>query len=532
MKKKIVAVSLSICLLLTLSLSLSVQASSFDLDGYEQFGTTVINETTVKIGENGLVSVDKNEMSDNQIAQENTVVPMSQAAAVPIGFLDVVSITMIGGWAYQSDIPNTALDIHIYLINNSTGHEYVIVTTANGYRPDLEAAGYGNGYHAFHYEMNWKTYVPGTYTVRAYAIGVGSGNPLLTNTKEYTVRDIIGNVDNVSSTNVRGWIWKPDAPNDVIDMHLYIRNSNNEIVATIFVPSDIYRADLEAAGYGNGRHGFDVPIDWSTLPEENLRLTFYAVDNSDFHPTIYEVYYDNRKPIYLIGMMDLSGHDFSVWARQSEVTGYCNNIGCSSLNIRNYADDKFASYERVMRESSYCAIVTHGNKTGIQWSTKAVAHTNAEKFGYYEISDLRLLSNSYFSTTRCVALVACSTAEGGENDPDNFVNVLHKKGVKTVLGFEDEIVFGFYSGTNEVCPDVAAQFWITEFTKQLGNGQTVANAAANATDASINKQLELYGYIRYDFENNLISEDIKNEKILCGLNTYCIVGDKQQVVKH
>lgn len=216
------------------------------------------------------------------------------ASPAPIGYLDTVSSTLIGGWAYQSDIPDTALTVHIYIINNSTGEQKIIGVTAGGYRADLKAAGYGNGYHAFHYAINWKTYKPGTYTVRAFAIGVNSSNPQLTNSpKTFTVRNPTGNVDALNSNGVSGWVWKPDAPNEAIEAHLYVRKTNGETVWGKAIVANAYRSDLYTAGYGNGYHGFSIPIDWSTLPEEKLQVTVYAVDGSGYNPSFYDGYYYN-----------------------------------------------------------------------------------------------------------------------------------------------------------------------------------------------------------------------------------------------
>ncbi|MBQ2933732.1 MAG: peptidoglycan DD-metalloendopeptidase family protein [Clostridia bacterium] len=214
--------------------------------------------------------------------------------ATPIGYLDVVSTTQIGGWAYQSNIPNTAIDVHIYIINNSTGEEQVIPVTANIYRSDLESAGYGNGYHAYNYNINWKTYKPGTYTVRAYAIGVNSTNPQLSNSpKTFTVRNATGEVENIDEDGISGWAWKPDAPNSAIDVHIYIYKTNGDLATTYTTVANQSRSDLASAGYGNGAHGFTKTIDWSSLPEERLHVVVYAVDGSEYHPSIYEGYYYN-----------------------------------------------------------------------------------------------------------------------------------------------------------------------------------------------------------------------------------------------
>lgn len=55
------------------------------------------------------------------------------------------------------------------LYNNNTSQSYTIPLTANIYRSDVANAGFGNGYHGFHFNIDWSEYPVGTYTVRAFA---------------------------------------------------------------------------------------------------------------------------------------------------------------------------------------------------------------------------------------------------------------------------------------------------------------------------------------------------------------------------
>lgn len=100
----------------------------------------------------------------------------------------------VKGWAWRSDIPNTPLDIHIYVYRNSP-RELVTtyVTNANLYRSDLVSAGIGNGYHGFSHYIDWSTFVPDTYLVQVFAIGHNGDNPALTySPMAYTVTSTLG----------------------------------------------------------------------------------------------------------------------------------------------------------------------------------------------------------------------------------------------------------------------------------------------------------------------------------------------------
>lgn len=67
------------------------------------------------------------------------------------GYFETYNCTQISGWAWNSDRPNDPVYIHV--VDGSTRRAAVL---ANQYRSDLQAAGKGNGSHAFTYT------IPGT----------------------------------------------------------------------------------------------------------------------------------------------------------------------------------------------------------------------------------------------------------------------------------------------------------------------------------------------------------------------------------
>ena len=431
----------------------------------------------------------------------------------PTGNLEEVSASRIKGWAYQTGLPDRAINVHIYIKNNSTGAQNTVALTANQYRADLQSAGYGDGEHAFNHTMNWCPYPSGTYTVSAYGINNNGGtNPHLPNSpRTFTVRKATGAMDEINDSLIRGWAWKPDAPNDSVQVHLYIRRTNGETVYQTATVANTYRGDLYNAGYGDGEHGFSIPIDWSSLPEERLKVTLYAVDGSNENPAFYDEYYDNRLPIYLIGVTDIDGNDLSTIAFDENMENFCNNIGCPYVVKRYWSNDTNYSYEDAIHNSSYCLISTHGAKYGIEWSMRYVYNKpyNSSAASWYINDEVELLPDNYFSNNRCVLLLACSTAAGGENDPDNFANALYNKGVKTVIGFEDSVYVGFNSNNKAVTSEGAGK-WAVEFTKEIGLGENVSMAVNKAYTATI------------DSANNQTF----------GLDSVCIVGDKYQIIKH
>lgn len=136
--------------------------------------------------------------------------------------------------------------------------------------------------------------------------------------------------------------------------------------------------------------------------------------------------------------------------------------------------------------------------------------------------------------------MSCHAGVGEEENTDNVVNTLHNKGVRTVVGFRDKIWYSYRNTdpdltvhTDDIINvDRGAQLWITRFTYWLSVGCTVDAARGNAYTDTETANLELNNYTKYELDNNLIPEKIKEEKILCGLDKSYVAGDKYQIVKH
>lgn len=432
-------------------------------------------------------------------------IKQTEANASPSGSLDEVSATAIHGWAWRNDIPETSIQTHIYVKNNSTGEQTGYTTIANRLRSDLQAYGFGNGYHGFCVDLDWMRFKPGQYTINAYGIGADGDNPSIGGSpKNFTVREIEANIDSISDNAISGWAWKPDSPNNPVEVHIYITRMNGEVIWSVPLTANEYRGDLFVAGKGDGNHSFTVDINWKTFPEELLKVVIYGVDGSGVSLIIYNNTYENRKKISLVGMTDSNGHDFSSWIT-SAVRDYCNLIGCSQM--KKYIGANKGGLLELIRDSSYCTISTHGSPSGIEWCL----HPGEESVqrGYLYTDDLELLPNNYFDTTRCVVFDACLTGYGGIGNSDNLVNTLHRKGVKTVLGFTKETLFYYYTDTGKVIPDQGNKLWMREFTHFLSAGCSVQQAA----DAALNSVL------------NVHSND-------CGLSEPCIAGEANQIIKH
>lgn len=206
-------------------------------------------------------------------------------------------------------------------------------------------------------------------------------------------------------------------------------------------------------------------------------------------------------------MTDEDGHDFSSWIN-STVKGYCENIGCSEFI--KYIGANASGLIQIINQSSFAAISTHGSATSISWCLYPNDPENTER-GYLTSYDLESLPDDYFDSTRCLLLDACLTGYGGALNTQNLVNTFHRKGIWTVVGFQEETTFYYYTETNEVIPDQGNKLWATEFTKELGNGKSVSEAVECALTAVAYKH---------------------GSSNLCGLDSVYIAGNANQIVKH
>lgn len=481
-------------ILLTVSLILT------PLNAYAQTQTEALQSQTVE-----------------QIITQEPITVQDTSTVAPTGQLDAVYATKIGGWAWRSDIPNTPLNVHLYIRKTTETTSKIIGTLANGYRSDLANAGYGNGYHAFNYPMDWTTYTPGTYEVKAFAIGGNGINPQLSSSpKNFTVRAATGHVDVVRSDQIAGWAWKPDAPDVSIRAHIYIKRANGETASSYSIASGNYRSDLESLGYGNGNHGFVLPMDWSTLPEELLTVEVYAVDGSGHHPRIYLGYYNN-KPAILLGATDENGRDRSGWMNyQIEQNLY--NTGFSEVGIYTGFDNDAAL--DLISESSFFFIHTHSNKSSFQCSYD----------GEFSSVTANMIANDTtrnYSTTVCAILLGCEMGEGGAQNTNNLVNTLYNKGVSVVLGFEEETISFFNSTTKDCIDTKGTGLWAKTFISSIASGSTVQQAAL-AAEAAI---------YDYSYKNNIYATDedgnIDSDNYeMYGLKDAYIAGNGNTVIKH
>lgn len=90
-----------------------------------------------------------------------------------------------------------------------------------------------------------------------------------------------GNFEVVNSTTISGWAWISTSPNTAIQVHIYITNTETGARIGKALIANQYRADLAAAGIGNGYHAFSYAVDWNDFPVGTYTVEAYGIGGSN-----------------------------------------------------------------------------------------------------------------------------------------------------------------------------------------------------------------------------------------------------------
>ena len=228
----------------------------------------------------------------------------STSSALISGSLDYISLTSAEGWAFNPANPEERVEVSI-LADGRT----VWTGLANEMRPDLSRSGIGDGRHAFYARFGSVSALHGRTQVAIQSVAVLSGTELpnspaqldvelgasvlfsqedLESVSLVAVADVqdsdpemagvdgepepaprfSGCLDAVTESTIRGWAYnerQPDVPVavDILDGDTLIARAN----------ADVFRDDLKAAGFTDGRHSFIVPTPPSLLDERPHLIT-------------------------------------------------------------------------------------------------------------------------------------------------------------------------------------------------------------------------------------------------------------------
>ena len=190
-----------------------------------------------------------------------------------LGVLDGIENGILRGWAAAPSLENK-LDLLI-LINGKP----IAEVTAAQYREDLRRANVGDGSYAFEADITEIC----AYNTLGFEVSVVSSDGtfelenspmwVFKNNKEfdrnnYDMPREHGFIDEITAHNVRGWIRDRKRPNTAITVAVL---DNGELVGRSV--ANIYREDLEKAGIGLGRYGFEISLSSETAFEHPRKIT-------------------------------------------------------------------------------------------------------------------------------------------------------------------------------------------------------------------------------------------------------------------
>ena len=191
----------------------------------------------------------------------------------PLGHIDGIESTYegvkISGWAFDIDIPNDPIEVHIYVggAADSGQAKHVFKLTADGSRADVPKKYLGVGEnHGFEGLLD----ITETETLYVYLYNVGLGENILIGTPTVMGKshNPVGSIDNISSTcegvKISGWAIDGDALTESVDIHIYVGGAadSGQAKNVYQIKADIFRQDLEDKFViAGGKHGYSAILD-------------------------------------------------------------------------------------------------------------------------------------------------------------------------------------------------------------------------------------------------------------------------------
>lgn len=177
------------------------------------------------------------------------------------GRIESLAKDVLRGWAWDPTRPADRLRVQ-FLIDGVPPTTVV----ADTLRQDLKSAGIGDGGHGVRLILPAALLDDATRTVVLQVVQ-GDGHIVDLDRRPIAfarAAALTGRVERCQNGRCIGWVWDQGQPAARIAVQLV---SGGRIVAT--VTADRFRKDLLAAGIGDGRHGFEIPLPIPTRRDAN-----------------------------------------------------------------------------------------------------------------------------------------------------------------------------------------------------------------------------------------------------------------------
>jgi hypothetical protein len=169
-----------------------------------------------------------------------------------IGSLIAIVQNTVEGWALNVQDPAKPVTVDIF-----DGDRLLGSAAAFMFRPELSAAGIGNGNHYFQFALPEDVFDGNVHTISARPTGTAAISSI-----DKSREPAVGMLETVSDDGwVKGWAWYPDVPDRRVEIEIL---ADGEVVGDTLAAT--HRSDLLAAGKGDGNCSFSYG-----LPAEVLR---------------------------------------------------------------------------------------------------------------------------------------------------------------------------------------------------------------------------------------------------------------------
>ncbi len=491
MKRKITAVLLCVALAFTLSVNAAAQNESID----------IISDTEEVISQNVVEPrIQNGSIVDNgvyRIKNVNSGKYLNVHYGVDADHTNIYQWTGDGSTEQKWRVSyNLATDAYQIYSMSSSGGKYRCVDVTRGstpltsgqniklYKPtdptsqELQIMSIGNSQYKIVMKQNTSLCLTAYGTSNGTSAGTTStsaGNVFISTytgaanqkwTFEYTNSTVVvpptGWLDSVSSTAISGWIWRSDLPNSPVKVFFNLVNNDTGDEYNFTTNANVYRSDLLNAGYGNGYHGFSYTIDWRDYLPGNYTVNVFGAEGTIYYLSGSPKTYTHTPSHGAITLYGINHSDSS--ARRNyyttSVQNAISNIGVTATNGIYTGVTATQALNR-MRNSMIWIVHTHGAQRSVLFNHPTEGES---ELTYY---DMLTLDSDEFANERCVIYGTCNAGEGRDEE-NNMVNMTHRKGAMTVIGWED------VTGISEM------NTWLEEFLVSSGNGLSIYGAIQSA----------------------------------------------------
>lgn len=93
-----------------------------------------------------------------------------------------------------------------------------------------------------------------------------------------------GYIDSFSCQSIEGWAWDPKAPDQPLQIEIYLVDPSGEETLVSHANADVYRTDLASALGDNGKHGFSIRTHSVVPDNREAVLRVYALNSNPSLP--------------------------------------------------------------------------------------------------------------------------------------------------------------------------------------------------------------------------------------------------------